>query len=75
MASDLGFRAGELPYYRLFNDSIDVGLILNSPKTNRDEIFFFTEEKTCATFGYSEEVVGWNFATANGKYTLTVFND
>lgn len=71
-ASALGFRPGWSPFYRLYNDSCDVGFLLVNPKTFTEMIFVLEH--------IHDEYDSWEFKSIkpgkNGKYIkLIVFND
>jgi hypothetical protein len=73
-ASDLGFRAAEEPFYPLYDDACDVGLVLHSPKSGKDVIFYFEREELKG-IDFGAEVEAWRFKSICGKYTLYVNND
>lgn len=69
-ASNLGFRAGELPGYQIWNDSADFGFILKSPKTGAEMIFTYEKDLRHISNG---DVYGWTYTS--GEFKLTIFND
>lgn len=44
-ASALGFKPGEFPCYRLYNDSCDVGLVLVNPSKGTKAVFNLVNEE------------------------------
>lgn len=42
--STLGFRPGQFPAYMLWDDSVDVGLVLRNSKTDKEVIFILEKE-------------------------------
>lgn len=56
-ASDLGFRAGELPMERIFNDAADAGVAVRNPTTGRICIYSFVRQLKNS----ENEVTEWQF--------------
>ena len=71
-ASDLGLKAGMLPYCPLYDDACDLGLILINPKTGKKCIFVLTAE---VTTNYESEITSWEFKSEDGTIGLVILND
>jgi hypothetical protein len=70
-ASDLGLKAGMLPYSPLYDDACDLGLFLFNPKKGT-KCLFVLERVMDNNDG---DIVYWKFASVDGKIGLTIFND
>lgn len=71
VASELGISRGVIPYDYLYDDSVDVGLTLKSPKTNVVKPFVLVE----VTKHYGE-TVKWIFKSIDTpKLIVTIYND
>lgn len=70
-ASDLGLKAGMLPYCQLYDDACDVGLKLVNHMKGTECLFVLERDRG----GYDGEVVAWDFVSVDGKINLTIFND
>lgn len=55
-ASELGFKPGQVPYSRLYDDSADVGITLRNPDTGATTHWFCGEE-----LKMDGEIVAWIF--------------
>lgn len=71
-ASDLGLKAGMLPYCPLYDDACDLGLVLFNPKKGTKCLFVLTAE---VTIGNESEITAWEFESDDGEIKLTIFND
>ena len=70
-ASDLGIRPGELPGKRVWNDAVDVGFYVVSPRTGRKVLFTLQKED----IGDAGEVIAWAFVSEDNSVTIKIFND
>lgn len=71
VASELGLKAGVIPYDYLYNDSVDVGLTIRSPKTNVVKPFVLV--KVTKHYG---QTVKWIFESLDtAKLVATIYND
>ena len=68
-ASDLGYRAGQVPVHQIYDDACDGGLYVIGRKENKAFIF------SRALVKGNGEVYGWLFNSACNDYSLTIFND
>jgi hypothetical protein len=69
-ASDLGFRAGQLPGYRLYEDACDFGFrVMGKFK----EILFLFDQDVYSPDG--TEISGWVYTSWPAGFTLEIFND
>ena len=71
MASDLGYRAGQLPIHQIYvkSNGVDVGLYVIGKKENKAFIFSRTMKDP------EGDILGWLFHSADYKFSLTIFND
>jgi hypothetical protein len=71
VASELGLKAGDVPYDFLYDDSGDVGLTLKSPKTDVVKPFVLVEVTK-----HNGETVKWIFKSLDTpKLIVTIYND
>jgi hypothetical protein len=72
-ASDLGLKAGMLPYCPLYDDACDLGLFLFNPKKGTKCLFVLERvmDNNDVDFSYSI----FKFVSVDGKIGLTIFND
>lgn len=64
-ASELGLRAGQVPYSQAYTDACDAGLTLVNPIRGTRMDFLLT----------SEGEQGWSFRSLEGNLHLTIWND
>lgn len=69
-ASDLGLLAGQVPYDQLYDDSIDTGLILKSPRTGVEKVFVLV-----GVTDFDGDTIKWSFTSVDGKLIVTIYND
>lgn len=69
-ASELGIRAGHLPYDRLYDDACDVGLKLRNPVMDTTCVFVL-EYSTCT----EDDITSWVLKSIDGKISLIILND
>ena len=69
-ASDLGLKAGQVPYDQLYDDAIDTGLILKSPKTGVEKVFVLVD-----VTDFNGDTIKWSFMSVDGKLIATIYND
>ena len=67
-ASDLGFKAGMVPYTQVYQDAADLGLTLIGKTRNVE--FILTKVKEC-----DDELVAWEFESICGEFTICIIND
>jgi hypothetical protein len=71
VASELGLKAGVIPYDYLYDDSVDVGLTLKSLKTGVVKPFVLVEVTK-----HNGETVKWIFESLDTpKLIVTIYND
>jgi len=79
-ASDLGYRAGELPCAQIFDDACDVGFWVQGTRTRM--LFVLSKELRDG----EGELTGWKFTSCDpkpvapalsvkGKFSITILND
>jgi hypothetical protein len=69
-ASDLGIKAGQVPYDQLYDDAIDTGLTLKSPKTGVEKVFVLV-----GVTDFNGDLIKWSFTSVDGKLIVTIYND
>jgi hypothetical protein len=69
MASDLGYRAGQIPVHQIYDDACDEGLVVIGRKENK--IFKFSR----AMKDGEGDILGWLFQSSDYKFSLSIFND
>ena len=69
MASDLGFRAGQVPYRQIYDDACDIGLVLVG---RRESKIFLCKRPMANAEG---EIYGWLFESADNNFSAVIFND
>ena len=59
-ASTLGLKPGSEPFSQVWNDSVDIGMVVKSHYTNKECIFTFQDY-----IRQDMDVVGWKFNSYN----------
>jgi|LakMenE01Jun11ns_1017448.scaffolds.fasta_scaffold8153897_1 hypothetical protein len=72
-ASDLGLKAGMLPYCPLYDDACDLGLKLVNPNNGNECYFVLTDVIRCQP--NIDSIAYWQFGSFDRTIKLTIFND
>lgn len=64
-ASELGLKAGNVPYCSVYYDACDIGMILRNPKKGTHMDFILD----------SSDETGWHFKSVDGNVFVTIYND
>ena len=74
-ASDLGYRAGESPFGRVYPDACDEGLTVISDRSGREVVFAIDHEERDA----DGDLLWWVLEPVEGEglagYRVQIFND
>lgn len=69
MASDLGYRCGQLPIHRIYDDACDQGLFVVGRRENK--VFIYKKAMT----DHLGDLYGWLFETPEADFSIVIFND
>jgi hypothetical protein len=69
-ASDLGLKAGSVPYVQVYNDAADVGMTLVNPKRGTKRDFVLADVLTI-----EGDIAAWKFKGVNINADVTIYND